>query len=80
MVNAPLIKKYTGIDNYIGRLDQIQEIMKSVNKDNYRDMYIRVGNLESNDSIIGNSNFGKFIRLFESDDNSWIKRINDSIE
>lgn len=29
-VNALLIEKYTGVENYKGRTDQIQEVMKHV--------------------------------------------------
>jgi len=39
-----------------------------------------VRNLELDDSITGSSNFGKFIKLFESDDSSWIKEINTNVE
>ena len=60
-VNAPLIKEYTGVENY-------------------KDMSRRVKDLDSDDSVTGSSNFGKFIKLFESDDSSWIDEINDSIE
>ena len=56
-VNAPLIKEYTGVENY-------------------KDMSQRVRKLDSDDSVTGSSNFGKFIKLFESDDSSWIEEIN----
>ena len=79
-VNAPLIKEYTGVENYKGRADQIQEVMKHVTEENYVDMCQRVRNLELDDSITGSSNFGKFIKLFESDDSSWIKEINTNVE
>ena len=79
-VNAPLIKKYTGVENYKGRANQIKEVMKYVTTGNYVDMCKRVGDLESDDSITGSSNFGKFIKLFESDDSVWIDEINDSFE
>ena len=78
--NAPIIKKYTGVENYKGRADQIQEVMEHVTEENYGDMRQRLRNLESDDSITGSSNFGKFIKLFESDDSSWIEEINDSVE
>ena len=44
------------------------------------DMCQRVRNLESDDSITGSSNFGKFINLFESDDSGWIEEINANVE
>ena len=79
-VNAPLIKEYTGVENYKGRADQIQEVMKHVTEENYVDMCQRVTNLEFDDSITGSSNFGKFIKLFESDDSGWIDKINRNLE
>ena len=60
-VNAPLIKEYTGVENY-------------------KDMSRRVKDLDSDDSVTGSSNFGKFIKLFESDDSGWIEEINEQIE
>ena len=78
--NAPIIKKYTGVENYKGREDQIREVMEHVTEENYVDMCQRVWNLESDDSITGSSNFGKFIKLFESDDSGWIEEINGTLE
>ena len=75
-VNVPLIKKYTGVENYKGRADQINEVMKYVTVENYKDMSRRVKDLDSDDSVTGSSNFGKFIKLFESDDSGWIEEIN----
>ena len=79
-VNAPLLKEYTGIENYKGRIDQIKEVMKSVTSDNYRDMRKRVDNLDLNDSITGSSNFGKFMKYFEDSDIGWIEEINRKLE
>ena len=79
-VNAPLIKEYTGVENYKGRADQIEEVMEYVTVENYKDMSRRVKDLDSDDSVTGSSNFGKFIKLFESDDSRWIEKINMQIE
>lgn len=54
--------------------------MEHVTEENYVDMCQRVRNLESNDAVTGSSNFGKFIKLFESDDSSWIEEINGTLE
>ena len=54
--------------------------MKYVTVENYKDMSKRVNKLDSDDTVTGSSNFGKFIKLFESDDSSWIEEINDSVE
>ena len=79
-VNAPLIKEYTGVENYKGRADQIRKVMEHVTAENYKDMSQRVRKLDSDDSVTGSSNFGKFIKLFESDDSGWIEKINEQIE
>lgn len=79
-MNAPLIKKCTGVENYKGRADQIQEVMKHVTEENYSDMSQRVNGLDLDDSVTGSSNFGKFIKLFESDDSGWIEEINTNVE
>lgn len=74
-VNDPLIEKYTGVENYKGRADQVKEIMKHVTEENYVDMCQRVKKLVSDDSVTGGSNFGKFIGLLEGDDSGWIEEI-----
>ena len=79
-VNAPLIKKYTGVENYKGRADQIQEIMKFITTENYEYMKRRVEELDTEDSMIGSSNFGKFLRLFEDSNSNWIQEINRELE
>lgn len=79
-VNAPLIKKYTGVENYKARADQIKEVMEHITAENYKDMRRRVKGLDSDDSVTGSSNFGKFLMWFESGDSGWIEEINNSLE
>lgn len=79
-VNAPLIKTYTGVENYKGRADQIKQIMKNITSENYKNMRNRVNNISTDDSVTGSSNFGLYLKLFESEDSSWIKEINERIE
>lgn len=68
------------MENYKGRADQIQKVMEHVTVKNYKDMSRRVKDLDSDDSVTGSSNFGKFINLFESNDSRWIDEINEQIE
>jgi len=75
-VNAPLIKEYTDVDNYKGRADQIEAVMAHVTVGNYTDMSRRVDKLSHDDSVTGSSNFGKFIKHFESGNDEWIENIN----
>ena len=54
--------------------------MEDVTAENYKDMSQRVRKLDSDDSVTGSSNFGKFIKLFESDDSGRIEEINEILE
>ena len=54
--------------------------MEHVTEENYVDVCQRVWNLESDDSVTGSSNFGKYLKLLESDDSGWIEEINELIE
>ena len=79
-VNALLIKTYTGVENYKGRADQIKAVMACITEENYLQMKARLKAMQSDDWITGSSNFGKMIELFESNDSSWIQRINHCLE
>ncbi len=80
LVNTQLIKKYTGVENYKGRADQIKEVMEHITLENYKDMRQRVNRLEIIDTVTGSSNFGRFIKLFESENSGWIGKINEELE
>ena len=79
-VNAPLIKKHTGVENYKGRTDQIQEIMKFITTENYEDMKRRVEKLDTDDSMVESSNFIEFLKRFEDSNSNWIEEINRELE
>ena len=79
-VNAPLIEQFTNVQNYKGRADQLEVVMEYVTLENYGDMFERVCELETSDLVVGGSNFGRFLKLFESDDVGWIDRINDVLD
>lgn len=78
--NAPIIFDLTGIDGYKGRADQRQALFSRINRENYEKMLERIKKLPSDDTIEGSTNFGKFMDYFSSDDNNWIKIINNSLE
>lgn len=79
-VNAPLIEEFTGVSNYKGRADQIEAVMEHITSENYANMRKRVCNLEMQDTVIGSSDFGRFMELFESSDTKWIDKINEVLE
>ena len=75
-VNAPLIKDFTGVENYKARADKIKDIMECITAENYVNMCQRVKSLNAIDTVPGSSNFGRFMELLESSDNGWIEAIN----
>lgn len=79
-VNAPLIKEHTGVENYKGRADQREEVMRHITIENYRDMCTRVSQMDDVDTNIGSSNFSRFMEFFESEDLGWIEKINGKLE
>lgn len=79
-VNASLIEDYTSVANYKARVDQIDAIMKHINKENYSQMKSRLTETSTDDSVLGSTNIMRFLQDFESEDCGWIKRINDKLE
>lgn len=60
---------------YLKRLKELK-----VWNENYVDMCRRVNMLDSDDSVGGSSNFGKFIHNFENNDYWWMDDINGYFE
>jgi len=79
-VNASVIKEFTGVENYKGRADQREEMMKHITAENYKNMYTRICEMENDDRVIGSSNFDKLVKYLSSDDNCWINEINKKLE
>ena len=78
--NAPIILKFTGIENYKGRADQRQELFSKITKENYWDMLERIKKLPNDDTLVGSSNFGRFMQWFSLDNEDWIQGINDALD
>lgn len=74
-VNAPLIEKYTRVENYKGRADQLKKVMDTITKDNYKNMRCRVEKVDDDDTEIGSTNFDRFMSYLEGDAD-WIDEIN----
>lgn len=79
-VNAPLIERFTGVENYKGRADQRMEIMKQITVDNFQDMCKRVKRMKNNDCVVGSSNFGRLMDYLMKEDYDWIGAINSILE
>ena len=54
--------------------------MKYITVGNYADMRCRIEELETIDTVTGSSNFGMFMKLFESEESGWIDEINAVLE
>ena len=79
-INAPIIEECTGVPNYKAREDQRESIFGQVTKENYMVMLERIKRLPDNDTVVGSSNFGKFMDCFASEDTAWVDRINVVLE
>lgn len=79
-VNAPIIEECTGVANYKAKKDQRDTLYEQVTKDNYADMLERVKRLPEDDSVVGSSNFTRFMECFGSENVSWIDEINEVLE
>lgn len=75
LVNAPLIEKYTGVENYKARKDQIEAVMNSITGENYEKMKTRVQRLPNEDDKVGGTNILQLIRKLEHSDAGWIKEL-----
>lgn len=79
-VNAPLIEECTGVANYKAKKDQLDNLFKQVTKDNYADMLERVKRLQDDDTVVGSSNFARFMEGLGNRDAAWIDGINEVLE
>lgn len=77
--NAQLIENYTGVENYKGREDQIKTIMETITSDNYAEMKDRIQQMPTDDETCGSTNFLELIQKLETDDCSWIDKLNDKL-
>ena len=78
--NAPLIFQCTGVENYKGKQRQIVEMMKQISRESYCNMKNRVKSMNPEDTVLGSSNFGRFLDWFEGEGIDWIKDINEKLE
>ena len=75
-INSKYIKEYVGIDNYKATDEQRRELFSKIKRSNYEKMKENVAKLSTDDNITSSTNILKFIKNFESDDESWIEEIN----
>lgn len=77
--NEKIVEVLTGIKNYRGHENQIDEMMAQVKLATYKDMKERVVLLPESLKSCPCTNFVRFLNYFENRDISWIKTINDLI-
>lgn len=76
--NGDLIKKLIGIENYDAHDDQRKELFDKINRRNYETMKKNLRDISTDDMVKPSTNFLKLIEYLESEDDSWIKEINDN--
>ena len=75
-INAPIIKEFTGVENYKGKKDQRKKVMEHITVGNFQDMFSRICEMENDDTVVGSSNFDKLVKYLSADDDRWINEIN----
>lgn len=75
-VNGEYIEKLVGISNYKATEEQRKEFFGKIKRENYEVMKENISRLPTNDEEISSTNFLKFVKCFESEDESWIEEIN----
>lgn len=79
-INAPIIKEFTGVENYKGKKDQRKKVMEHITVENFQDMFSRICKMENDDAVVGSSNFDKLVKYLSADDDRWINEINRRLE
>lgn len=79
-INAPIIKEFTGVENYKGKKDQRKKVMEHITVGNFQDMFSRICKMENDDAVVGSSNFDKLVKYLSADDDRWINEINRRLE
>lgn len=79
-INAPIIKEFTGVENYKGKKDQRKKVMEHITVENFQDMFSRICKMENDDAVVGSSNFDNLVKYLSADDDRWINEINRRLE
>lgn len=73
--NQETVKKLTGIENYQGHDEQIDELLKCIKISNYQTMKQRISLISDSVLEYPSTNFGVFLNYFENSDDGWIRII-----
>ncbi|MCD8119362.1 MAG: hypothetical protein LUE29_07790 [Lachnospiraceae bacterium] len=75
--NAPILEEVLHIRGYRARADQRERLFRNVTNRNFWKMYERVRGLPGKDTILGSSNFGKFIDRMRDSSGEWTRAFNE---
>lgn len=75
-VNASVIERLTGVQNYSAKEEKIKMICNKIYKRTYEEMKNRVTKINFEDSKCPSTNFSTFLDNFESSEDGWIIKIN----
>ncbi|MDE6666943.1 MAG: hypothetical protein K2K38_01185 [Clostridia bacterium] len=78
--NSPLIKKLTGVADYIAEENQRKAIMKHINAANYLHMKSNLKGIAVEYDKVPSTNVVFWFNLFESENTKWVKETNKEIE
>lgn len=78
--NSALIKKLTGVEDYIAEENQRKAIMKHINAKNYLNMKNNLNGIAIDYDKVPSTNAVYWFELFESENTKWVQEINKKIE
>ncbi len=78
--NNKYVEKFTGIKHYQAHEEQRAAFMEKINKQNFKEMLIRVSELSTRDTDINSTNFLKLMGYLNSKSTKWIDGINEVLE
>lgn len=73
--NAPIIREFTGVDNYRARDEQRRLINKQINRRNYYYMKENLQSLSRDFTVKPSTNFITLLNYLENPNPSWVTRI-----
>lgn len=78
--NSALIKKLTGVEDYIAEENQRKAIIKHINSQNYLDMKKNLSGIAIAYDKVPSTNAVYWFELFEDKNTKWVQEINKKIE
>lgn len=78
-INGEELERLLGIQDYKAKRFQRDDIVEHITRSNYYEMVARCSRLPDDDTHINSTNFDRFMHYFESNNPSWIQKIEEAL-